>query len=77
MLPTGLYNCRAENAYGKDEKSNKLLVIESPSAPTLTIRERWSRSISLTWQSPFSGNAPLSGYVIQYWKESRSVQLLI
>lgn len=36
----GNYNCKVENAYGKDEKTNKLLVIESPGAPTgLTIRE--------------------------------------
>lgn len=62
-----------ENAYGKDEKTNKLLVIESPGAPTqLTIRERWSRSISLNWQSPYAGNAPLTGYVIQYWRETPS-----
>lgn len=51
-----LYVCRAENSYGKDEKTNKLLVVEAPAAPSqLTIRERWSRSVSLTWQSPFTG----------------------
>lgn len=60
----GQYNCRVENAYGKDDRTNKLVVIESPGAPTaLTIRERWSRSVSLTWQSPYAGNAPLTGYV--------------
>jgi len=69
----GNYNCKVENAYGKDEKTNKLVILEAPGAPTgLAIRERWSRSVSLTWQSPYAGNAPLTGYVIQFWRETNS-----
>ncbi|KAK4336620.1 hypothetical protein RND71_043959 [Anisodus tanguticus] len=65
------YNCKAENAYGKDEKTNKLQVIESPGSPSqVSIRERWSRSVSISWQSPYTGNAQLTGYIIQYWRET-------
>lgn len=67
----GIYVCVAENVYGKDEKSNKLLILETPAAPTaLTLREVWSRSASIAWTAPFSPNIPITGYVIQYWRES-------
>jgi hypothetical protein len=67
----GIYVCIAENVHGRDERSNKLLVLETPAAPTaLTLREVWSRSASISWTAPFAANIPITGYVIQYWRES-------
>lgn len=67
----GLYVCVAENSYGKDERSNKVLVIEVPAGPTnLVSREAWSRSVSISWTAPFAGNSPITGYVIQYWRKN-------
>lgn len=66
----GVYVCVAENVYGKDEKSNKLLILEAPSAPTgLTLRESWSRSASILWTAPSASHIPVTGYSIQYWRE--------
>ena len=68
-----LYVCKAENSYGKDEKSSKLLVLEVPAAPSsLILHEVWSRSASVSWSAPFSGNTPITGYIVQFWKESHS-----
>ena len=67
----GIYVCVAENVHGKDEKSNKLLILETPAAPTaLILREVWSRSASISWTTPFAPNIPITGFVIQYWRES-------
>lgn len=67
----GIYVCVAENVYGKDEKSNKLLVLETPAAPaSLTLSEVWSRSASIAWAAPFAPNIPITGYIIQFWMES-------
>ena len=68
-----VYQCKAENSYGKDEKSSKLLVLEVPAAPTnLILHEVWSRTASISWSTPFSGNTPITGYIIQFWRESNS-----
>ena len=70
---SGLYLCTAENTYGRDERTNKLVVMESPAAPTnLQLRESWSRSASVSWTAPSSGNSPILGYIVQHWTESMS-----
>ncbi|RWS01896.1 Down syndrome cell adhesion molecule-like protein, partial [Dinothrombium tinctorium] len=63
-----LYKCLAENEYGSDEKTVKLVVIEVPGAPTnVRVNERWSRSATVAWNPPFNGNSPITKYTIQYW----------
>lgn len=70
---SGLYLCIGENTYGRDERTNKLVVMETPSAPTnLQLRESWSRSASVSWTAPSSGNSPILGYIVQHWTESMS-----
>ena len=69
----GMYVCIAENSFGKDEKTNKLVVLEAPAAPTsLSLSEVWSRSASISWSAPFVPNIPITGYVIQFWKKSNN-----
>lgn len=68
---SGLYLCIGENTFGRDERTNKLIVMESPGAPTnLHLRESWSRSVSISWTAPSSGNSPILGYIIQHWIET-------
>lgn len=65
------YKCVGENEYGNDEKLTKLMVVEVPSRPmNVRVKDAWSRSASLVWSSPFSGNSPISSYTIQYWKKN-------
>lgn len=68
---SGLYLCTGENTFGRDERSNKLIVMESPGPPTnLQVRDSWSRSASVSWTAPSSGNSPILGYIIQHWMET-------
>lgn len=70
---SGMFVCVADNSIGKDEKTNKLVVLEVPSAPTgLTLREVWSRSASIAWAAPFTPNIPITGFIIQFWRKSPS-----
>lgn len=65
------YKCVGENEYGNDERLIKLMVVEVPSRPmNVRVKDAWSRSASLVWSSPFSGNSPITSYTIQYWKKN-------
>lgn len=70
--PDGLtYKCIGENDYGNDERLIKLMVVEVPSRPmNVRAKDSWSRSASLVWSSPFSGNSPIISYIVQYWRKS-------
>lgn len=68
---SGLYLCTGENTFGLDERTNKVIVMEPPGAPSnLEVRESWSRSGSISWTPPTSGNSPILAYIIQHWAES-------
>ena len=70
---TGMFVCIAENSFGRDERTNKLFVLEVPASPSaLQVKKVWSRSASISWLTSSSSNIPISGFVIQYWKESDS-----
>ncbi|GIZ00995.1 down syndrome cell adhesion molecule [Caerostris extrusa] len=61
------FTCIAENSFGKDEMNIQIIVQEKPDKPfKLTAHESTSRTISLTWSPPYSGNSPISLYTIQY-----------
>ncbi|XP_054156620.1 cell adhesion molecule DSCAML1-like isoform X1 [Oppia nitens] len=64
-----IYKCEAENTHGKDERTIKLVVLEIPGPPkTVHVKEVWSRTASIVWSAPYSGNSPISKYTIQYWR---------
>ena len=65
---TGAYNCVARNTYGSAERTIRLVVEEVPDSPTeLRVTDIASKSCSVKWSPPFSGNLPLNKYLIQ-WK---------
>ncbi|KAH9380977.1 hypothetical protein HPB48_008191 [Haemaphysalis longicornis] len=72
-----VYSCRAENEFGRDERTSKLLVVEVPGQPQdVKVSETWSRSASVSWSPPYSGNSPVAKYVIQFWKDSGTAHRL-
>ncbi|XP_022236147.1 Down syndrome cell adhesion molecule homolog isoform X2 [Limulus polyphemus] len=65
----GIFTCLAKNAYGEDQRTIKLIVLEPPSAPSdVRVDQTWSRSVRITWMMPYSGNSPVNKYIIQYWQ---------
>lgn len=47
----------------------KLEVVEAPDVPSgVRVKEVWSRTVSITWSAPFTGNLPLTKYIVQYWR---------
>ncbi|UYV62099.1 hypothetical protein LAZ67_1007789 [Cordylochernes scorpioides] len=66
-----LYTCLAENLFGKDERSIKVQVMEVPGRPLdVKVQDVWTRSVSVTWAPPYSGNSPIAKYVVQYWRDT-------
>ncbi|GFX19859.1 down syndrome cell adhesion molecule-like protein 1 homolog [Trichonephila clavipes] len=65
-----LYGCLAKNEYGSDERNVKLLVVEVPAQPLdVKVKEVWSKTASIMWSAPYSGNSPITKYIIQYWRD--------
>ncbi|KAL4702671.1 hypothetical protein ACJJTC_007102 [Scirpophaga incertulas] len=63
---SGVYRCRAENAYGRDELLLYLAVQELPEAPRgLRASARGARRASLSWRRGFDGNARVRRYRLQ------------
>ncbi|KAI1289785.1 Down syndrome cell adhesion molecule-like protein 1 -like protein [Halotydeus destructor] len=70
---SAVYKCTTKNDFGTDERTIKLVVLETPASPTnLRVKEVWSRSASLVWTAPFTGNSPISKYTIQYWRRQNA-----
>lgn len=64
---TGMFTCSATNAYGSDEMVIQLVVQEIPEAPkNVRVMDQLSRSIGLSWSTPYTGNSPITNYVVQY-----------
>ena len=64
-----MYKCFAENEHGKDDRIIKLEVVEAPDVPkNVRVKEVWSRTVSVVWTEPFTGNLPISKYIVQYWR---------
>lgn len=50
--------------------------LEVPATPLdLKVQEIWSRSASVTWSSPYTGNSPITKYVLQYWRDAGKCNL--
>ncbi|EEC10132.1 cell adhesion molecule, putative [Ixodes scapularis] len=66
----GLFSCLAKNGFGSDRRSIKLVVLEVPASPLdVKVDQSWSRSANVRWNAPYSGNSPVSKYIVQYWKD--------
>ncbi|XP_072938506.1 cell adhesion molecule Dscam2-like [Epargyreus clarus] len=64
---SGVYRCRAENSYGRDELLIYLAVQEFPEAPRgLVVHQREGRAALLAWRRGYDGNARLRAYRLQY-----------
>ncbi|RWS28200.1 Down syndrome cell adhesion molecule-like protein [Leptotrombidium deliense] len=64
---SALFTCSAHNTFGKDSTNFQVLVQEPPDCPPdLKASEIGSRLITLTWNHPYSGNSPVTNYIIEY-----------
>ncbi|CAB3241311.1 unnamed protein product [Arctia plantaginis] len=64
---SGVFRCRAENAYGRDELLIYLAVQEFPEAPVgLHISHRSGRGATISWRKGYDGNARVLLYRLQY-----------
>ncbi|XP_038065482.1 Down syndrome cell adhesion molecule homolog isoform X2 [Patiria miniata] len=64
---TAVYTCHAENAYGTDERTIRLWVLEPPEPPSnLSTLAITSRSATFGWRPEFDGNSPLTGFTLEY-----------
>ncbi|XP_076307944.1 cell adhesion molecule Dscam1-like isoform X1 [Tachypleus tridentatus] len=68
---SSLFTCIASNPYGSDETNIQLIMQEPPDTPQdLQIKLVTSRSVTIEWASPYSGNSPIIEYEVQ-WKEEK------
>lgn len=75
---TGIFTCEVSNDYGRDETQIRLLVQEPPESPSgFNVTNVNSRSVSLSWTEPYSGNSPLLSYLIQYKTSSGELDTLL
>ncbi|UXI20602.1 Brain-specific angiogenesis inhibitor 1 [Sarcoptes scabiei] len=63
----GLYTCLGSNSFGHDDTNIQLIVQEPPDPPSdIKISDRDGRSIRILWSNPYSGNSPLTHFIIQH-----------
>ncbi|XP_022248096.1 Down syndrome cell adhesion molecule-like protein Dscam2, partial [Limulus polyphemus] len=68
---SALFTCIASNSYGSDETNIQLIMQEPPDTPQdLQVTLVTSRSVTIEWASPYSGNSPIIEYEVQ-WKEEK------
>ncbi|XP_054713433.1 cell adhesion molecule Dscam2-like [Uloborus diversus] len=77
---SSLFTCIAQNTYGKDDTNFQIVVQEPPDRPpSVDATTKGSRSISITWSPPYSGNSLLTKYAIEYkttkepWSSAKQV----
>ncbi|XP_065292521.2 cell adhesion molecule Dscam1-like isoform X2 [Dermacentor albipictus] len=64
----GVFTCQAANEFGEDSTSIQLTVQDVPDPPSdVDVREVGSRTARVTWSVPFTGNSPITQYVL-HWK---------
>ncbi|XP_015784401.1 Down syndrome cell adhesion molecule [Tetranychus urticae] len=67
---SGSFLCITWNPYGQSEMTSRVLVEEPPDPPSdLIAHEFGSKSISLRYSLPYSGNSPVTKYIIQWKKD--------
>lgn len=77
-LDSGHYTCQATNKYGTDKMVTNLLVQDVPDKVSdLKVTNVTSTTISLRWQLAFTGNSPVSSYLVQYQSDDPLDDLLM
>lgn len=72
-LDSGLFQCKAINAYGSATLNVHVLVEEVPDPPThFQASEIDSRVVTLKWSMPFTGNSPITKYSVE-WKRDKGL----
>ncbi|KAH6934960.1 hypothetical protein HPB50_002493 [Hyalomma asiaticum] len=61
------FTCHAENPYGGDDAVFQLIVQEPPGKPQdLEAMQTTSRTVTLAWLAPYSGNSPVLKYLLEH-----------
>ncbi|XP_075544678.1 cell adhesion molecule Dscam1-like [Dermacentor variabilis] len=75
-----LFTCHASNDFGEDTININVVVQDVPGIPdSLQASEASSRFVRLAWTEPFSGNMPITQYLLRWtnkegtWEDSVSV----
>ncbi|XP_077561118.1 cell adhesion molecule Dscam1-like [Haemaphysalis longicornis] len=64
---SSLFSCYAENAYGRDDTNFQVVVQEPPDKPRgLAATQTTSRTVTLSWSPPYSGNSPVVKYLLEH-----------
>ncbi|XP_022656487.1 Down syndrome cell adhesion molecule-like protein Dscam2 isoform X2 [Varroa jacobsoni] len=73
---SSLFSCYAENAFGRDDTNFQVVVQEPPEKPReVDVASVSSRSATLTWQHPYSGNSPIIRYILEFKKSKASWEI--
>ncbi|GFQ82593.1 down syndrome cell adhesion molecule-like protein Dscam2 [Trichonephila clavata] len=68
---SALYTCIASNAFGQDDTNIQLIMQEPPDAPQdVKVLEFGSRIAKLGWSAPYSGNSPITHFILHYKEEA-------
>ncbi|XP_076350077.1 cell adhesion molecule Dscam1-like isoform X2 [Tachypleus tridentatus] len=68
---SSLFSCIASNAHGTDKSNFQVLVQEKPHPiHNLRTEDVDSRSVRVSWDQPYSGNLPITGYLLMYRKQT-------
>ncbi|CAN7984992.1 unnamed protein product, partial [Ixodes hexagonus] len=71
---SGVFVCEAANSFGKKDRTIQLIVQGPPGVPRdIHVDQVSSRSATLFWTQPHTGNSPLLGYTILYVPEADKV----
>ncbi|XP_022255012.1 Down syndrome cell adhesion molecule-like protein Dscam2 [Limulus polyphemus] len=72
---SSLFTCLGSNNFGRDEMNIQIIVQEPPDRPSkITSSLIESRKVTLSWSPPYSGNSPITRYVLVYWKEGGKIE---
>ncbi|XP_035219308.1 Down syndrome cell adhesion molecule-like protein Dscam2 isoform X2 [Stegodyphus dumicola] len=64
---SSLFTCVAHNAYDRDDTNYQIVVQEPPDRPpTVDVTNKGSRSLTITWAAPYSGNSLITKYIIEH-----------
>ncbi|XP_022240089.1 Down syndrome cell adhesion molecule-like protein Dscam2 isoform X2 [Limulus polyphemus] len=67
---SSLFTCLGSNNFGSDEMNIQIIVQEPPDRPSnIRVEQVESRKITLSWSAPYSGNSPITRYILIYWSE--------
>ncbi|XP_023233546.1 Down syndrome cell adhesion molecule-like protein Dscam2 isoform X2 [Centruroides sculpturatus] len=81
---SAMLTCTARNQYGEDTANIQLTIQDVPDPPqNIEINEVTSRSVRLSWSQKYTGNSPITEYIISWipsedmWKQSKENHLSV